>query len=108
MATVRYTADGGHYRVGGHGFDPGDEREVGEELAEYLADVDDFEVVDGGLSEAELDPDDVVDEMEGDDPPDDEGDDAETCDEVKSDGEVCGRDLPCPYHSDEDDNEQEG
>lgn len=26
---------------------------------------------------------------------------AETCDAVKSDGEVCGRDLPCPYHSED-------
>lgn len=25
----------------------------------------------------------------------------ETCDTVKSDGEVCGRDLPCPYHSED-------
>ena len=25
--------------------------------------------------------------------------DAETCDEVKTDGDVCGRELPCPYHS---------
>lgn len=24
--------------------------------------------------------------------------DAETCDAVKQDGEVCGRKLPCPYH----------
>lgn len=24
-----------------------------------------------------------------------------TCDTVKSDGEVCGRDLPCPYHSED-------
>jgi hypothetical protein len=23
---------------------------------------------------------------------------AETCETVKSDGEVCGRDLPCQYH----------
>jgi len=23
---------------------------------------------------------------------------AETCDVVKSDGDVCGRDRPCPYH----------
>lgn len=23
-----------------------------------------------------------------------------TCDVVKTDGEVCGRELPCPYHSD--------
>jgi len=29
-------------------------------------------------------------------------DDAETCDTVKSDGEVCGRELPCPYHSEGD------
>lgn len=27
----------------------------------------------------------------------------ETCDVVKSDGEVCGRDLPCQYHPDEGD-----
>lgn len=26
----------------------------------------------------------------------------ETCDTVKSDGEVCGRELPCPYHSEAD------
>ena len=25
----------------------------------------------------------------------------ETCETVKSDGEVCGRELPCPYHSDD-------
>jgi hypothetical protein len=25
---------------------------------------------------------------------------SETCDAVKSDGEVCGRELPCPYHDD--------
>jgi len=24
-----------------------------------------------------------------------------TCDTVKSDGDVCGRDLPCPYHSED-------
>lgn len=23
----------------------------------------------------------------------------ETCETVKADGEVCGRELPCPYHS---------
>lgn len=27
--------------------------------------------------------------------------DAETCDVIKNDGEVCGRELPCPYHSDD-------
>jgi len=25
----------------------------------------------------------------------------DTCDAVKADGEVCGRDLPCPYHSED-------
>ena len=28
------------------------------------------------------------------------------CDEVNSDGEVCGRELPCPYHSDDEDEEE--
>lgn len=28
-----------------------------------------------------------------------------TCDAIKSDGEVCGRELPCPYHSDDSDRE---
>jgi hypothetical protein len=45
MPEVRYTAAGGHYLVGGHGFDPGDVREVDAELADYLADHEDFEVV---------------------------------------------------------------
>lgn len=27
--------------------------------------------------------------------------DAGTCQEVKNDGEVCGRDLPCQYHSED-------
>jgi len=26
----------------------------------------------------------------------------DTCDTVKADGEVCARELPCPYHSDTD------
>lgn len=71
---VRYTADGGHYRVGGHGFDPGDVRDVDEDLGEYLEDHDDFEVVE----------------------------ETATCEIVKDDGEVCGRELPCPYHSDDE------
>lgn len=25
--------------------------------------------------------------------------DTATCDAVKSDGDICGRELPCPYHS---------
>jgi len=28
------------------------------------------------------------------------GDETETCETVKSDGEVCGRELPCRFHSD--------
>lgn len=31
------------------------------------------------------------------------GDESGTCTEVKTDGEVCGRDLPCPYHSEDSD-----
>jgi hypothetical protein len=27
-------------------------------------------------------------------------DEPDTCDTVKNDGEVCGREPPCPYHSD--------
>jgi len=30
------------------------------------------------------------------------GDDPGTCDVTKADGEVCGRELPCPYHSPDD------
>jgi hypothetical protein len=26
---------------------------------------------------------------------------SETCEVVKNDGEVCGRELPCPYHSED-------
>lgn len=26
----------------------------------------------------------------------------DTCETVKDDGEVCGRELPCPYHSDDE------
>ena len=33
----------------------------------------------------------------------DEGGERGTCDVVKSDGEVCGRPLPCQYHSEGDD-----
>jgi hypothetical protein len=45
MLTVRYTADGGTYRVAGHSFEPGDEKDVDDELAGYLADHEDFEVL---------------------------------------------------------------
>jgi hypothetical protein len=32
----------------------------------------------------------------------DDEDSTDTCEVMKSDGDVCGRDLPCPYHSDEE------
>ena len=47
MPRLRYTG-GGTYRVGGHGFEPGDAKDVDDDLGEYLADHDDFEVVDEG------------------------------------------------------------
>lgn len=31
----------------------------------------------------------------------DSGQETDTCTVVKSDGEVCGRELPCQYHSDD-------
>ncbi|MEA5387119.1 hypothetical protein VB779_08660 [Haloarculaceae archaeon H-GB11] len=46
MPRLRYTG-GGTYRVGGYGFEAGEENNVDGELAEYLADHDDFEEVDG-------------------------------------------------------------
>jgi len=42
-------------------------------------------------------PENIVYEEDG--PPD--GSSEEPCVTVKSDGEVCGRELPCPYHSDD-------
>jgi hypothetical protein len=46
MPTIRYI-DGGRYRVDGITFEPGDEADVGEALAEHLTDRDEFELVDG-------------------------------------------------------------
>jgi len=43
MPRAHYTG-GGTYRVAGHSFEPGDEREVDRELATYLRDHDDFKV----------------------------------------------------------------
>lgn len=47
-------------------------------------------------------------ELDTADDEDEEGADgeSETCQTVKSDGEVCGRDLPCPYHSDDEEDEE--
>jgi len=33
---------------------------------------------------------------------DEDGDEDEVCETVKSDGEVCGREKPCPYHDEQD------
>ncbi|WP_135806206.1 hypothetical protein [Halorussus marinus] len=51
MTRVTYTADGGHYRVGGVGFDPGDTKDVDGELADYLRDHEDFDVVEDAADE---------------------------------------------------------
>ncbi len=56
--------------------------DVEDEIAETLAERYDTDV--DALLEGEAD-----------------SDDASTCDTVKSDGEVCGRELPCPYHSED-------
>jgi len=37
----------------------------------------------------------------GDSPPSPPDEDTATCDAIKSDGEVCGRSLPCRYHDDD-------
>lgn len=42
-------------------------------------------------------PDNIIVDQEGPPP-----DDSDTCQVVKTDGEVCGRELPCPYHSDDE------
>lgn len=72
MPTARYTG-GGHYRVAGYGFDPGDEREVDHELANYLTDNDDFEV----SVEKETPGTDGTDEDEAPDEAEPEADDSE-------------------------------
>jgi len=48
MPVIRYTAEGGRYRVAGQSFEPGDEAGVSKSLADHLLDRDDFEVVDDG------------------------------------------------------------
>ena len=56
----------------------GEERSVSAEDAAYLVDKKGFERVE-----------------------------ADTCDAVKSDGEVCGRKLPCSYHTDDTDEDED-
>jgi hypothetical protein len=67
---IRYVSDGtGVYRVAGYHFEPGDGQAVPNDVAAHLTETAPFEAV------------------------------AETCQTVKDDGEVCGRTLPCRYHS---------
>jgi len=76
MPRVRYTADGGRYRVGGTTFEPGDTAEVSDGLAEHLVeDVGDFEEivdVDGGATTDEVEDGDGT--ADTGDEPDDGGD----------------------------------
>lgn len=66
MPRARYTAEGGTYRIDGQSFEPGDEHEVSREVAEHLADVDDFEVI---VEKGDAAP------REEDGPPDEDGED---------------------------------
>lgn len=74
---------------------------------------DEYSVDDDGAIDC---PDGVVDDLrehyadryEWYEPDDDESpESAVTCDVVKNDGEVCGRDLPCSYHSDDEDDAED-
>ena len=74
----------------------GDVREVDDETGEHLLRKRYFYRVDYDAA-GEDPPDDASDANAGDDSdavPD------EHCTTVKSDGDVCGRDRPCPYHDD--------
>lgn len=77
---IRLTEDGPiRYRGGGKSFDRGEEKPTNADHAEHLTETFDyFEKV------------------------------VETCQVEKSNGEICGRELPCAYHSDEDDGDSEG
>jgi len=72
--------EAGHYDIGDHG------RWLDRYADSYGVDPADLVVGD-------------TDDTDTDGPSSDEPD---TCDTVKADGEVCGRELPCPYHSDTD------
>lgn len=62
------------------------------EFAAYLRDRGDFHEVDAHDADFQ----EVDDEADG-----------ETCDEVLDSGDVCGRELPCRYHSEDDEDEAE-
>ena len=73
----------------------GEHREVDDGVFE----VDDETWLHGFAEAHGMDPDDLL--LEEDQPPPDE----EICTVVKNDGEICGREKPCPYHSDTDEEE---
>lgn len=98
MPRARYTG-GGIYRVGGHSFEHGDEREIDRELATHLSDHDDFEITVEKKTVA-------VDEAPGGGEAEEESD-VETCQVEQSNGETCGRELPCQYHSNDSDDEED-
>jgi len=83
VPTVRYTSEGGRYRVGGETFEPGDVHDVPDGLATHLVDdVGEFEYVDdaaGAAGEGGPAADDVHEE---DGPPDEDGDDDGTDDDL--------------------------
>lgn len=78
---VTYTGDAPRFtsRAAGVSFESGETKDVSDDAADYLGSLDEFTVEDT----------------------------AGTCDVEKSDGEICGRELPCRFHSDTDDEEDE-
>lgn len=82
MVTVEKTEPGSvTYRALGRSFVSGDQAEVPEEVAAWLCDDrGEFERVSSGGGEG-----------------------VATCTAEKTDGEICGRERPCPYHDDQED-----
>lgn len=99
MARVRYTGSAQRFRLTNSDVDVHQDDpvvDVDEETATYLLEdtsqferVDDAETADDDLHDAETS----------------SANSTPTCDVVKADDEVCGRELPCPYHSDTDETE---
>lgn len=73
MPVVRYTGSAVYDLRDGPTWTDGDEHDVTPGTATRLCDTDKFELVD-------------------------EDTETETCDVVQNNDEVCGRELPCPYH----------
>lgn len=86
MARLRYVGDSAYRSTDTGQLYPGDVAEVSD--PSHWEESDDFEIVESD------------DEPEGSE--EDTDDEPETCEVVKSDGEVCGRELPCAYHTEDD------